>query len=87
MSKVPHLSDLDADQNFPSQSNFKYYSVHDFHVDEEIKNLSSSDSFSVLHCNIRSLAANCDKRSYLLSDLKYSFSVIGISETRIKVDQ
>ena len=48
VSKVPHLSDLDADQNFPSQSNFKYYSVHDFHVDEEIKNISSSDSFSVL---------------------------------------
>ena len=36
VSKVPHLSDLDADQNFPSQSNFKYYSVHDFHVVEDI---------------------------------------------------
>jgi hypothetical protein len=44
-------------------------------------------SFATLHCNIRSLPANIDKLSLLLHELKYSFSVIGLSKTRMKHQQ
>ena len=30
-SNIPHLSDLDADLNMPLDSNFGFYSTHDFH--------------------------------------------------------
>ena len=40
--------------------------------------------FSTIHFNIRSLSANHDGLTMLLSDLQHSFDVIGLSETKIK---
>lgn len=40
--------------------------------------------FSTIHFNIRSLSANHDGLTMLLSDLQHSFYVIGFSETKIK---
>ena len=40
--------------------------------------------FSTIHFNIRSLYANHDVLTMLLSDLQHSFDVIGLSETKIK---
>ena len=40
--------------------------------------------FSTIHFNIRSLSANHDGLTMLLSDLQHSFDVIGFSETKIK---
>ena len=57
VSNVPHLSDLDPDLQIPSQTNFKYYSTHDFHSNYGIRNCSIDTSFSALNCNIRSLQA------------------------------
>ena len=39
--------------------------------------------FSTSHFNIRSLSANHDGLTMLLSDLQHSFDVIGLSETKI----
>ena len=47
------------------------------------KNAISKKAFSIIHCNIRSLSANFDSLSTLLSDLQHNFSIIGISETRL----
>ena len=43
--------------------------------------------FSALHCNIRSLSANSDNLLNMISELYYSFSLIGLIETKLKVDQ
>ena len=88
VSNIPHLTDLDIDLNMPTDQNFRYYSSHDFHSDHDIIECSSdAKSFSALHCNIRSLAANYDNMLTMLSDLNFSFSLIGLSETKIKSDK
>ena len=81
----PNLSSIDIDLNLPSVTNFGYYSTHEFHCNEDIKSTISDRAFSALHFNIRSLSANFDDFFHMLSDMKYSFSVIGLSETKIKV--
>ena len=35
-SNIPGLSDIDMDQQIPFNTNFKYYSPHDFHSDADI---------------------------------------------------
>ena len=50
---------------------------------EDINRTSHAESFSVLHCNIRSIAANYDKLTELLYELKYPFKVVGLSEIKI----
>ena len=84
ISNSPHLNDHDIDLHLPCETNFSYYTPHQFHSSEEITNLSYNKSFSVLHLNIRSLSANFDPLCTLLSNLNHSFSVIGLSETKIK---
>ena len=87
VSNIPHLTDLDVDLNMPSDHNFNYYSPHDFHSNHDIIECSSNpQSFSALNCNIRSLAANYDNLLQMLSELDFSFSLIGLSETKLKVD-
>jgi hypothetical protein len=44
---------------------------------------SVNSFFSVFHCNIRSLGANFDMLTALLSCIQYKFSVIGLTETKI----
>ena len=78
-------SHLDPDVNLPLQTNFKYYSINDFLCDNNIKNCLSYNHFSALHCNIRSINANFDHLSTMLSQLKHEFSIIALSETKIKV--
>ena len=60
INSIPHLFDLDADVQLPTQTNFKYYTTHDFHNSYEVQSSFSKNSFSSIHCNIRSLAANFD---------------------------
>ena len=38
----------------------------------------------MLHANVRSLAANHDKLTSLISDLTHNFHLLGISETKIR---
>ena len=87
-SNIPSLSDIDMNQQIHFNTNFKYYSPHDFHSDADINNLSASNNFSVLHSIInRSLSTNHDKHLIMLDESKFQFSVIGLSEIKLKVDQ
>ena len=88
ITDISHLASSDVDLNFPHNLNFKYYSPHDFHSDYDINECSSNNkTFSAINCNIRSLAANFDNFLQMLSDLNFSFSLIGLSETKIKLDK
>ena len=55
VSNIPYLLNVDIDKHMPS--NFGYYNPHDFH---------SSNAFSSLHCNIRSLSSNLDNLHHML---------------------
>ena len=81
----PKLSSVDIDLQLPSVSNFKYYTTHELHSNEDIQTSSGDKTFSALHFNVRSISANSDAFYQLLSDMNFSFSIIGLSETKIKV--
>ena len=60
-----------------------YYSPHSFNL---LKNKlpRNESNFSLLHNNVRSLRRNLENlQVHLLDELNYSFSVIGVSETKI----
>ena len=79
---ILHLTDLDADLNMPLDNNFCFYSTHDIN-----ECLLNGQSFSLINCNIRSLSAHFDKRSNLLSELYFPFSLIGLIEIKQKIDK
>ena len=87
LNNIPNLSDFDIERNITPQINFNYYAIDDFVNNHEIGNLISKDSLSVLHCNIRSLAANFDNLSCLLSDVQYQFDIVGLSEIKFNVNK
>ena len=88
VSAISHLTNIDVDRNMPSDQNFNYYTTHDFHCNYDINDLSThSKSFAALNCNIRSLQSNHENLVHMLSELQFPFSVIGLSETKLKVDK
>ena len=87
-SNIQHLTGLDADLNMPADDNFSYYGTHDFHSNHDITEcFSNEQTFSVINCNIRSLSANFDSWVDMLSELYFPFSLIGLTETKIKAEQ
>ena len=40
-----------------------------------------------VHCNIRSLSANFDNLQHMLSELYLPFSIVGLTEIKLNVDQ
>ena len=87
-NNIHHLTDIDADINMPFDNNFAYYTHHDFHNNFDISQcFSNNQSFSIINCNIRSLSTNFDSLTNMLSNLYFSFSLIGLTETKIKSDQ
>lgn len=85
LNSFHNLSDIDPDENLPTQTNFKYYTTQEFAKDEQIKSCTNSNKcFSALHANIRSLNANFDNLTQLLVELNNTFSVIGLTETNLQ---
>ena len=71
----------------PSDSNFNYFSTHDFHVNKDISACLSNNAFSFLNCDIRSIQANIDNLVNMLSELYFPLSIKGPTETKLKIDQ
>ena len=88
LSNIPMLSGPDVEKNLLNHVDFNDYPIPSFKSSTRVKQLiSAPDSFSVLHSNIRSLSANHDELTTLLSDLNSKFSIIGLTETKIKIDR
>lgn len=87
ISNIPHLTNLDADLHMQSDVNFNCYDIHNFHADPEVADCFNENCFSAIHCNIRSLSANYDKLESMLVELYHPFSIIGLTETKIKTNQ
>ena len=72
----------------PNSLKFNYYTPHEFCMNANIQEcILLNKYFSILHCNIRSLAANYDQLITIISELNHQFSIIGLSETKYKLDQ
>ena len=85
VDNVCHLTNLDAELNMPVDSNFSYNTLYDFHSNFDISEwLSFKQAFSLPHSNIRSLSGNFEDFTTMLTKLYIPFSVIGLSETKIK---
>jgi len=87
LSKLDKISSLnydDVENNFMQQTDFKYYNLEDFLNNENLNQNKHNLSFCTIHCNIRSLSANHDGMTLLLSELQHAFDVIGLSETKIR---
>jgi len=72
--------DTDLDLRFHSVD-CKYYECHDF---TQLVSDSKVIAFSSLHLNIASLSKHFDEFNALLAQLQHKFSVIGVSETRLR---
>ncbi|XP_057295684.1 uncharacterized protein LOC130624132 [Hydractinia symbiolongicarpus] len=77
--KRKFLSNLNTLNNSPSENdntNCKYYDSVEF-----VSQNFNSSYFSLFHLNISSLSKHFNDLTYLLSDLNFNFSAIGITET------
>lgn len=87
ITNVSHLTNSDIDLHMPCDTNFNYFSTHDYHNNPDIIDCHlESNSFAALNCNIRSLSANHDKLVDMIFELHYPFSLIGVTETKLKFD-
>ena len=76
-------TDIINNDDFISPSiNSKYYDIKKFN--SQVKTNPTS-SFGLFHVNIASLNLHCDELRSVLSRLKYSFDIIGISEHKFTV--
>ena len=67
----------------PSDINLNYYTSSEFLNNQEITDCTADNAFSFLHCNIRSVSANLDNLNHLLFELDCSFTIIGLTKTKI----
>ena len=85
---IEYQSDLDPDKHYFNEyseeliRNCKYHTENRFNKYPSNHNISSN-SFSVIHLNIRSLPANLSSFLSYLDNLDHAFSVIGLTETRL----
>ena len=89
LDNIPNLNNFDIEGNIVQENDFDYYTTPQFRRKLQEHQCSQADFFSAFHVNIRSLAANYYDMCDLLADLAYTFTIICLSETKIKhnVDQ
>lgn len=89
LRSAPYVNFCDSDLLVtPNISNFNYYTPHELRMTTNIQQcVSLNKCLSILHCNIRSLAANYDQLITVILELNDQLSVIGLSETKHTLDQ
>jgi hypothetical protein len=77
-------NNINPDANLPfTQILSNYYSPHSFSKLKASKDIPEA-SLSFLHNNLRSLRRNIENfQEHLLQELNFTFSIIGVTETRI----
>ena len=77
LTKLPTLDDFDMDENLIHAVDSRYVRIPELNELRPIK-----QSFSLFHMNERSLSAHRDELLVLLGGLKFTFDIIGLSETK-----
>ena len=80
------LFDIDPDINFlhdgQNHDTCHYYHENSFnHITHNHRDHSNTDSFSILHVNLRSIPKNFDSFLNYLHTLTFSFTIIAVTET------
>ena len=70
LNNIPHLNNTHIDLQLLYLHKLIFFSTHDFYTNSEIHSSVADKSFSVFHCSIRSLAANCYQLHVMLEELK-----------------
>ena len=83
---IEYQGDLDPDKCYFNEYSEKLISNCNYHTENSFNRYLSnhnisSNSFSVIHLNIRSLPANLSSFLSYLDNLDHTFSVIGLTET------
>ena len=81
LENLPHLNDFDLDENLVHTINSKYHKI------SELSRMSTNNTFSLFHVNIRSLSKHFDELQSLITSTKIPFDVIGISESKQLINQ
>ena len=76
------LSNSEEDDISSNPINCKYYNIDEFCS----SSFDNKDSFSVFHLNVASLSSHFDELNAIISLLNFNFSVLGLTETRIKIN-
>ena len=79
-----HTANTELDANVNFFQNISSLDTQYFNIDDAktfVINNISSDSFSVLHINIRSMQKNFEKSQEFFKTLKLNFSAVRLSET------
>ena len=84
LSHIPSLDNFDINENYIQSIHSKYCDFPDF-----VKRSSSlsDETFSLFHSNTRSLSKTFDQLQNVLSATKTGFDVIGITETKQRIDK
>ena len=77
LTKLSNLDDFDMDENLIHAVDSRYVQIPELN---ELR--PTKQSFSLFHMNVRSLSAHHDELLVLLSGLKFTFDIIGLSETK-----
>ena len=75
------LTENNANLNHSSKINCDYYLPDDFNKMLKKENLTSNNTFSMMHLNTRSLNNKFDSFKQLLNSLFIPFQIIGLTET------
>ena len=84
LTNLPDLSSCDLDENLVQTISSRYYKVHEL---GKLNVTSQINNFSLFHVNIRSLTNHFEELHSLLCSSKIPFDVIGISESKQKVNK
>ena len=79
LDKIPGTFRIETDEFISDSIQSKYYTP-----DEFVKSKIPKNVFTIFHMNIASLSAHITELKTLLNILNHPFSVIGISESKIK---
>ena len=88
-SETLPMHDVDPDLHFYQSACNNTLNACDYHLEDSFnKNISklkiNSQSFSIIHSNIRSIPRNLSRFETYLGTLNHEFSVIGLSESWLK---
>ena len=84
-----HMAEIDPDINYYSNQCNTLFNSCDYYLEnsfnKKIQEFAiDANSFSLMHCNIRSAVKNLSKLETYLSNLDHNFSIIALSESWLK---
>ena len=78
-SICPNIYNEDIDKNVPNDNNYKYYTIEELQCSKYMGNLN------IFHNNLNGLENKFETLHNFLSDANFSFDIMAITETSLKL--